>query len=98
MNRNNNSDYLDKTNPLISVVLSFRNEEDVIPELIKRLRNILRKDYEYCYELIFVNDNSIDRSRELLMKQAKGYNDIRIINMSRTFAFNTKSIQEQCTL
>jgi glycosyltransferase involved in cell wall biosynthesis len=31
---------------MLSVVLSFYNEEDVLPELIRRLRNVLDAD---CY-------------------------------------------------
>lgn len=71
--------------PTISVVLSFRNEEDVLPELIRRLRNVFEKEYKNSYELIFVNDASNDRSEEILLDAAKSHNDIRIITMSRTF-------------
>lgn len=75
--------------PLISVVLSFRNEEKVIPEIIRRLRNVLddecRGDRIGGYELVFVNDASTDRSLYLLHEAAKGHNDMKIINMSRNF-------------
>lgn len=69
---------------LISVVLSFYNEDDVIPELIRRLRAIFQK-IGCEYELIFVNDASTDRSLELLMEARKTKNDIKILNMSRRF-------------
>jgi dolichol-phosphate mannosyltransferase len=69
----------------ISVVLSFRNEEEVLLELIRRLRNVLKKDVGDNYELIFVNDASDDRSLDILINTAKGHNDIKIINMSRLF-------------
>jgi len=52
----------------ISVVLSFYNEEKVIPELIQRLRASLAI-YKKNYELIFVNDDSIDNSLVLLKKR-----------------------------
>ncbi|PIU03196.1 glycosyl transferase [Candidatus Shapirobacteria bacterium CG08_land_8_20_14_0_20_39_18] len=68
----------------ISVVLSFYNEEKVIPELIQRLRASLAI-YKKNYELIFVNDDSIDNSLVLLKKAARGHKDIKIINMSRNF-------------
>lgn len=74
---------------ILSIVFSFRNEEVVLQELIKRTRAALnRKKNNGClssYELIFVNDASTDRSVEILLEQAKGYEDIRIINMSRRF-------------
>jgi len=75
----------DRTDPLVSIVLSFRNEEETIPELLRRLRKVLRDECTCRYELIFVNDDSSDRSRELLMEAAEGYNDIKIINMSTVF-------------
>jgi len=77
------------TLPSLSVVLSFRNEADVIPELVKRLRNVLINEREdgnlSTYELIFVNDVSTDNSLELLVELAKEYDDIKILNMSRNF-------------
>jgi dolichol-phosphate mannosyltransferase len=73
----------------MSVVLSFRNEEDVIPELVRRLRSVLGdlKDQGRLgrSELVFVNDASTDRSAELLLKLADGHEDIRMINMTRNF-------------
>lgn len=70
--------------PFVSVVLSFRNEEEVIPELISRLHKVL-KSLPTDYELIFVNDDSTDLSLELLMKHRKQDKNIKIINMSRRF-------------
>lgn len=71
--------------PFISVILSFKNEEDVIPELIRRLRKVLDNEYQNKYELIFVNDNSTDHSEDLLIQSAENHDDIKIITMSRTF-------------
>lgn len=70
---------------LISVVLSFCNEHEVIPELVARLRKTLNKDFTGKYELIFVNDASTDESLNILFELSKGYNDIKIIDMSRNF-------------
>ena len=68
----------------VSVVLSFRNEEEVIPELLSRLHEVL-KLLPIEYELIFVNDASIDNSLALLMEKAKEDNRVKIINTSRRF-------------
>ena len=70
---------------LISVVLSFYNEEDNIPELVRRLRAVFNDRIGCDYELIFVNDDSTDRSLELLLEERTKRPDIRIINMSRNF-------------
>jgi glycosyltransferase involved in cell wall biosynthesis len=69
----------------ISVVISFRNEEEVIPELIRRLRIVLSQPPVRGYELIFVNDDSTDRSLDLLKAEAASHPEVKIINMSRNF-------------
>ncbi len=74
---------------ILSVVFSFRNEEDVLPELIKRVRAVLTQEQSKgvitSHELIFVNDDSTDNSKNILIEHSKEQEDIRIINMSRCF-------------
>ena len=65
----------------VSVVFSFRNEENNIKELTNRVHNVVK---QYDYELIFVNDDSTDKSELLLKKLLKKY-PIKILNMSRRF-------------
>lgn len=74
-----------KANPFISVVLSFFNEEENIPELVRRLRATLGKEFPERYELVFVNDASTDHSLELLKELARGHKDIKVLSMSRNF-------------
>jgi len=69
---------------LLSVIFSFRNEEEVLPELIGRLHKTL-DPLDIEYELIFVNDDSTDGSLELLKKHRDKDGKIKIINMSRRF-------------
>jgi dolichol-phosphate mannosyltransferase len=73
----------------ISVVFSFWNEEEVLPELIGRLRGVfdilLAQGQIGDYELIFVNDDSTDRSEEILRDESRRRGDIRIVTMSRNF-------------
>ena len=73
----------------ISVVLSFYNEEPVLPALLERLRKtfdtLLKAQAISGYELIFINDASTDQSEAILKKASVGHNDIRIITMSRNF-------------
>lgn len=77
--------------PLVSVVLSFRNEEEVLPELIRRLEAVFAERPE-DYELVFVNDDSTDGSLDAL-KSARAKNKrIKIINTSRRFG------QPECVL
>src|SRR5215467_295367 len=76
---------------LISVVLSFRNEEEVLDELLQRLRSACTSVTDK-YELIFINDASTDNSRDVLERMAGQDARIKIINMSRTFGVS------QCAL
>ena len=73
----------------LSIVFSFYNEEDVLPELIQRTRAALTQLQSQGnivgYELIFVNDASNDNSLRVLLDCTHGHDDIRIMNMSRRF-------------
>ena len=69
---------------LISIIFSFKNEEQNLNELIKRIQTSFLKVENYNYELIFVNDCSEDKSEEILLDLQKN-NPITIINMTRTF-------------
>lgn len=76
---------------LVSVVLSFRNEADVLPELIRRLEAVFETQPE-DYELVFVNDDSTDASLQVLT-QASGRNPrIKVVTMSRRFGVSECAI------
>jgi len=68
----------------ISVIFSFKNEENNINELVERTVKSISQIKNWNYELIFVNDNSTDKSENILLELQKKY-QITIINMSRTF-------------
>src|SRR3989344_9379090 len=73
----------------LSIIFSFWNEEEVLPELITRVRKTLRgnetQNSTDTYELIFVNDASTDGSLSILIKEAEAEGDIKIITMSRNW-------------
>jgi len=75
--------------PVLSIVFSFRNEEEVLPELIRRCRavghGLMQQGRLSSFELIFVDDDSTDTSFELLKREADLAGDVRIIRMSRRF-------------
>ena len=50
----------------ISLVVSFRNEEDVIDDFISETTQVLDKITDLDYEIIFVNDGSNDNSLKKL--------------------------------
>jgi len=73
----------------LSIIFSFRNEEEVLPELIRRVQAVSHKEQSQGnisdYELIFVNDNSSDRSLDILKEHIQKDANIRVLNMSRRF-------------
>jgi glycosyltransferase involved in cell wall biosynthesis len=68
----------------ISLVFSFRNEEAVLEELLLRVGAALAP-LDIGYELIFVNDDSTDRSLEILLAARRTDERIKILSMSRRF-------------
>ncbi len=72
---------------LLSIVFSFRNEEGNIEPLVKRIATTIEKIENWKYELIFVNDDSSDKSEQILLNLQKNY-PIKLINMSRNFGID----------
>lgn len=68
----------------ISAVVPIFNEEGNIPVLYDRLRTTF-KNIDKNFELVFVNDGSIDSSLELLKKIARKNKRVKIISFSRNF-------------
>ncbi len=67
---------------LVSVVFSFRNEAENIPELIARTKRALDES-KVQSELVFVDDCSNDGSGEILRRYAAQDKTIKIVNMAR---------------
>lgn len=70
--------------PRLSVVLSFRNEQEVLPELVRRLRATLEA-IPGGYELVFVDDASTDDSLAYLRELAAADPHVRVLSTSRRF-------------
>ena len=70
----------------VSLVLPVYNEEPVIGELTRRLGELLAEvDPRGLWNVIFVNDGSKDRSRELLEAACAAEPRYTLINLSRNF-------------
>ncbi len=67
---------------LLSLVFSFRNEEENLENLISRLNNSLANLTNWKSEYIFVNDDSSDKSEELLVKLQKNKHTNSKLNSS----------------
>lgn len=70
---------------LISVVVPCYNEEAVIAETYRRLRQVLSSGPWRQYELVFINDGSRDRTLSLLREIAGSDAQVRVLSFSRNF-------------
>jgi glycosyltransferase involved in cell wall biosynthesis len=70
--------------PLLSVVVPVFNEEQVLPELHKRLKAALA-DLEGGYEVVFVDDGSSDSSAQLIEGWARSEDNVTLVQLSRNF-------------
>jgi len=69
---------------MISVVFSFKNEEENILELVERTIKVLDK-INIDYEIIFVDDCSTDNSKKIIKELILKNEKIKYILMNRTF-------------
>jgi len=70
---------------LLSIVIPCYNEEDAILETIKRLKAFCSELINLDVELIFVDDGSRDRTRELLKREAADDTRMKLIGLARNF-------------
>ena len=72
----------------ISVVVSCYNEEKSIPLFYNEMERIIKKDFsdlDVCFEYIFVNDGSNDKTLDQIKKLCKNDFKVRYISFSRNF-------------
>lgn len=69
---------------MISLVTPLYNEEKLIPQLIETLLSSL-KDISEKFEIICIDDGSSDNTLDLLLKERKKDNRIRVVELSRNF-------------
>lgn len=74
--------------PTLSFVIPIYNEEPIIPELDRRLREFLSQiggEIGESWEVVFVNDGSKDRSPELLAELAAREPRYKVLSFARNF-------------
>ena len=70
--------------PAISVVIPVFDEEDNLPLLYQRLTDVLG-DVEPLYELIFVDDGSVDNSWKVISGLRDGHRRVSGFRLSRNY-------------
>ena len=76
----------------ISIIASFRNEQENIDLFIKKIQETFEKLNNFDYEIIFVDDCSTDNSFSILEKHFKSNKKIKIIKMHKRYG-HSPSIQ-----
>ena len=73
--------------PTLTVIIPIFNEEEVIPELARRLREVIQvwNTLIDSWEVVFVNDGSKDRSLEQLKALAAEEPRFKVISFARNF-------------
>jgi dolichol-phosphate mannosyltransferase len=78
------SESVTPTRPTFSIVVPIWNEEEVIPELYRRVTAMMDSTGE-SWELICVNDGSRDRSLQLLLDLHAHDPRVKVLEFSRNF-------------
>ncbi|ASC73176.1 putative glycosyltransferase [Halomicronema hongdechloris C2206] len=68
----------------LSLVIPIYNEIDSIPKLLQRITTVFEKS-RLSYEIICVDDGSVDGSASFLIEQAKVRSDLRVIALRRNY-------------
>src|SRR4051812_321170 len=74
--------------PVLSLVLPIYNEEEIIPELDRRLKTFLANvgaGVGEDWEVVFVNDGSRDKSLPMLLELVAAEPRYKLLSFSRNF-------------
>ena len=78
-------------NKSLSIVVSVYNEEDSLESFYEVASSYIKK-LDMDYELIFVNDGSVDRSEEIIREFAKKDDRVKALLFSRNFGHEAAMI------
>jgi len=75
---------MNRDKEIVSLIVPCYNEANILLEFMKKTQSVLES--LFCdYEIIFINDGSIDNTLNVLLDLKKQYKFIKIINLSRNF-------------
>ena len=76
----------------ISIVVSVYNEEGALPLFYKETKAVLDSMSTYSYEMLFVNDGSVDGSRAILDELSSTDSNVKVVHFSRNFGHEAAMI------
>jgi glycosyltransferase involved in cell wall biosynthesis len=75
--------------PSLDIITSAYNEEDCLPELFRRIENVMGDESDYDFRMIVIDNGSIDRTWEMICHESKRNNKVLGIRMSRNFSLDS---------
>lgn len=70
--------------PVFSVVIPLFNEQEIVPELIRRVTGSCRS-LEIPFQLVVVNDGSRDETLPCLIRLSRAVPELRVVSLARNF-------------
>lgn len=69
----------------ISLIVPCFNEEDSLTPFIDVIKSIFNQIPQYDYEIVFINDGSFDKTREIIIDLSKTDSKIKLVDLARNF-------------
>ena len=73
----------------ITIIIPAYNEEETLEKLYDRLSKVVNGITNYEFEMLFINDGSKDRTKEILKELREKDNRVSYVNFSRNFGKET---------
>ena len=73
----------------ITIIIPAYNEEESLEKLYDRLSKVLNEITNYEFEMLFINDGSKDKTKEILKELREKDNRVSYVNFSRNFGKET---------
>jgi dolichol-phosphate mannosyltransferase len=74
--------------PSLDIITSAYNEEECLPELFRRINNVMIVESKYDFRLIVIDNGSIDKTWEVICHESERNSKIVGIRMSRNFSLD----------
>jgi len=75
--------------PNLDIITSAYNEEDCLPELFRRISDVMTAESNYEYRLIVIDNGSIDQTWDLICNESEKNIKVVGIRMSRNFSLDS---------
>jgi dolichol-phosphate mannosyltransferase len=74
--------------PSLDIITSAYNEEECLPELFRRITDVMGAESKYDYRLIVIDNGSIDRTWDIILHESEKTSKVVGIRMSRNFSLD----------